>query len=493
MKIRPAQYLFATAMAAAVGCTSEADDPVEDLPPADASGSAAACIATPIHIERSLFVSPTAPADQAALRSRFPVSRIMNHVLASSGAARPASGAELFRRWWDTQNSSANAAFADNPHCDDAGGTINGFPVACPRNEGVLAGAPPDSHVPIALVYRPDLAAGDGSTCGEARIVVARPPDPTGRNLAIFEASIPNPEPGCGVVGCRKIAQFWARLSAVDDLSQRLDALERFYFTGLDEAQDGVAMRPALDAANLGIPGADGERRGQIRTNQFMAGPNPQAWQLREFKLARACGAGGADCKLLFEPVGVKTNPWGSLFNDRDPRPLGPAFRDELLAQIPALSSPNPNAIAMSVSEELDAGQSNSLGLENEYRFQLGQGDPAGFRQAIAGRLAALGIPLTPADIAARATTQSCSGCHQLSNGVARGGRDSRGLPLRWPPSAGFVHVVENGDRSPALNQVFLPRRREILERFLIDTCPGTCAAPASADPTPIAGRAMVH
>ncbi len=115
----------------------------------------------------------------------------------------------------------------------------------------------------------------DGSSCGQARIVVAKPPDAAGRNLAIFEASIPNPEPGCGLSGCRKIAQFWANLSTVGSFPQRLDALERFYFTGLTAAQDGVTAPPVLAAANLGLPDASGARRGQIRTNQFMNGPRP--------------------------------------------------------------------------------------------------------------------------------------------------------------------------------------------------------------------------
>jgi len=467
MNYRPVIFCFATALTAATACTSDLDEP----PPDEVPDAAAPCTVPPLDVDRSLFISPTAPADQAALRSRFAVSRIMNHILASSGAARPASGAELFRRWWDTQNSSAGAVFADNPHCDDAEGTVNGFPVTCPRNEGVFAAAPPDSHFPVALVYRPDLAAADGSTCGEARVVTAKPPDPTGRNLPIFEASIPNPDPAAGAAGCRPIAQFWAGLSAMGDLAQRLDALERFYFVGLSAAQDGVATRPALDAANLGLPDAAGARHGQIRANQFMAGPNPQAWQLREFKLARAC-ASPADCKLYFEPVSDKTNPWGALFNDRDPSPLGAAFREELLGQVQALAAPLPDRISMTTTEAFDAGQSNSLGAENQYQAHFSLGDPEGFRKAIADKLASLGLPLTADDIVARATTQSCSGCHQLSNGAFLGGSDPLGRPLRWPPSAGFVHTLEDGNRSPALNRVFLPRRRQILEQFLLDSCP---------------------
>lgn len=462
--------------------------------PATDADQRAACTIPSLNVDRSLFVSPTLATDQAALRARFSLSRVLTHVLASSGAARPAGAAELFHRWWDTQNSAATAVFADNPHCDDAGGTVNGYPVSCPRNEGALAAAAvsPDGHVPIALVYRPDLAPRDGSYCGEARVVFAKPSDAAGRNLLIFEAAIPNPEPGCGVVGCRRIAAFWAGLSAVSSFSLRLAALERFYFTGFDSVHDGLDLPAALDAAHFGLPDGADVRRGQIRTNQFMTGPSPQTWQLREFQLARACTA-EAGCKLYFEPVSVKTNPWGGLFDDLAASPLGPTFRDAFLGQLSALAPQDVNAMGMTIAAELNAGQSTAQGTENRYAAQLALGDPTGFRQAITDRLAALGLPLTADDIAARATAQSCAGCHQLSNNALLGGVDATGAPLKWPPSAGFVHVREDGTRSTALDAVFLPRRKQIFEQFLRDSCAGVCPVPVPRDATPLAGRAIVH
>ena len=504
MKHRPQPRSVATSVVASLAAAAAAltaaacvpdDVGVDPLPPpGEASAAAAACTIPPLNVDRSLFVSPTAPTEQAALRARFSLSRILAHVLASSGAARPAGAAELFHRWWDSQNSAATAVFADTPHCDDADGTVNGYPVSCPRNEGALAAASvsPDSHVPIALVYRPDLAPRDGSYCGEARVILARPSDTAGRNLIIFEAAIPNPEPGCGVVGCRRIAAFWAGLSAVNAFSARMAALERFYFTGFDVVHDGLNMPPALDAAHLGLPDGAGVRRGQIRTNQFMTGPNPQQWQLREFKLARACTP-ESGCKLYFEPVFVKTNPWGGLFNDLAPSPLGPTFRDAFLGQLTALAPQDVNAMSMTIGAGFNAGQSTAQGTENRYAAQLALGDPAGFRQAITDRLAALGLSLTADDIAARATAQSCAGCHQLSNNALLGGLDPAGAPLRWPASAGFVHVLETGTRSAALNNVFLPRRKEILEQYLRDSCTGACPLSNPPDPTPLAGRPLVH
>ncbi|HWO24504.1 MAG TPA: hypothetical protein VNO30_37435 [Kofleriaceae bacterium] len=500
MKIDSQHHLLAAAAAAALtAATGCATEPPTEPHLAEAPDPSAACVIPAIDVARSLLVSPTSQSEQTQLRTRFTVTRIMKHILDSSGAARPASGHELFRRWWDTQNRSTAAVFADNPHCDDGGGTINGYPVACPRNEGALATAQPDSHFPVALIYRPDLAARDGSTCGEARVLIAKPNDATGRNLAIFEAAIPNPEPGCGLAGCRKIAQFWASLSTNDSSPQRLDALERFFFTGLKQATDGVTTRPALDAANLGLPDAAGARRGQIRTNQFMTGPSPRVWQLREFQLARACT--GTSCRLYFEPVSVKGNPWGALWNDADPSPLGPAFRADLLDQLPSLAAGDVNALGYALAGAYNAGQSNAGGTENRYTVHLGLGDPAGFRQAITDRLAALGISLTAEEIATRATTQSCGGCHQLTNNAALGGLDAAGAPLTWPPSAGFAHVLESGARSPALENVFLPRRRQLLTQLLLDTCATTCAAPSAGpsaalsapDPTPLAGKHIVH
>jgi len=502
MKHRPELYLFATAIVSAIGCAAESGDAIlAEEPVETATAAAAACVVPTVDIDRSLFVSPTTAAEQTDLRARFAVSRIMQQILASSGAPRPANGTLLWQRWWDTQNGMLGGVFLDNPHCSDAGQTVNGFPVACPRNEGALATSMPDGHFPVALVYRPDLTPADFSTCGEARIVTAKPNDASGRNLPIFEAAIPNPEPGCAS-GCRKIAQFWADLSAVASFPQRLDALERFYFTGLTVAQDGFATQPVISAANLGLPGPGGARQGQVRTNQFMTGLAPQIWQLREFKLNLACPS-PTNCKLFFEPVSVKTNPFGPLFNDTNAQPLGPAFRADFLNQLTALSPQDVNAIGMSTLAAHNAGQSNAQGTENNYLTQLGLGNPAGFKATITSQLAVLGIPLTADNMATRATTQSCGGCHQLSNNVLLGGLDASSNPLRWPASAGFVHTVENGTRSPALNNVFLPKRKSVLEQFLTDTCLTTCTparalAPAIATdpdevPLTITGQRTVH
>jgi hypothetical protein len=66
------------------------------------------------------------------------------------------------------------------------------------------------------------------------------------------------------------------------------------------------------------------------------------------------------------------------------------------------------------------------------------------------------------------------------------------------------VHTLETGNRSPALNTVFLRKRASILEQFLVDTCVVVCTtaaepvplAPAGGPeevPMTIAGKRMVH
>src|ERR1700730_16582223 len=52
----------------------------------------------------------------------------------------------------------------------------------------------------------------ESSDCGEYRIVFARNSgklDGLNRNLIIFEARVPNPEPAAGPRGCREIVEFW--------------------------------------------------------------------------------------------------------------------------------------------------------------------------------------------------------------------------------------------------------------------------------------------
>lgn len=92
-------------------------------------------------------------------------------------------------------------------------------------------------------------------------------------------------------------------------------------------------------------------------------------------------------------------------------------------------------------------------------------------RNAIQAKLTAIGSTLTVNNILDRATTQTCGGCHQLSNGAPLGGG------LTWPSSGFFVHVDESGFLSQALTGTFLPHRKTVLEKFINDRCDGSAAS----------------
>ncbi len=61
MQTRPSLYLLASAITAAVGCTSDLDAPTAGDGSTDEPDVVAACAIPTIDVDRSLFVSPTAP------------------------------------------------------------------------------------------------------------------------------------------------------------------------------------------------------------------------------------------------------------------------------------------------------------------------------------------------------------------------------------------------------------------------------------------------
>jgi mono/diheme cytochrome c family protein len=76
------------------------------------------------------------------------------------------------------------------------------------------------------------------------------------------------------------------------------------------------------------------------------------------------------------------------------------------------------------------------------------------------------GDPLTAEAIVKRAATQSCAGCHAPENFI--GQERSLGCGLSFPSAlAGGMHIDEKGTISPALADVFLPRRAEVMSTYL--------------------------
>ncbi|WP_375770384.1 hypothetical protein NR798_05670 [Archangium gephyra] len=405
--------------------------------------------------------------------ARFSLEEVMNRLAEQSGIPG-LTGLRLYQEWWDSQRKAPGLGLG-GPHCGDSllpdgKPGFNGFSFTCPREEWrqalenpfVEPATNPAAYVPIGLFNRFDLAAEDGSDCGEYRIVFARRSgltDPNKRNLIAFEGVLPNPKPKKGLEGCRKVARFWAELSQEPDAAARAEALHRFYFEGVGK------FPPVIHIDHFGNATEHGT--GQVRTNQFMH----NIWTLREFRLRKRCT--GDTCVMRFEPDTVKTNPAGVLFSAKVDHPQKEAFAEALVSQVEALATNDLLRYTLDVEDRFNSGQSNSSGTENLYAHQLGNGESP-LRRKLQERLNSLGIPLTPANIVARTQTLTCAGCHQLSTGASLGGG------LTWPTKTTlftFVHVSErtteegpDGPRfalSEALVGTFLPARQQLLEAFL--------------------------
>jgi hypothetical protein len=465
---------------------------VMPLPTADAD----------IDVHRSLFVH-----DRATLDSQdFSLGRTFGQLATQAGATVPGLNATaLFRQFWDTQDDPPGVT--TGPHCT---ANFNGFPQTCPRGEHSEASgtnaqvlARMNRYRVLALVNRLDLAHEGWRNCGEYRIVYGVPPDvsPGGevdfaRNLIIFEAVLPNPKPGCRS-SCAEVAKFWKSLSTIADPVQRGELLEAFFYGPQKGGPDVLpGFRPVVHIDHYSVNGVSsgtygGSGSGQIRTNQFLAIP----WMLREFKTASVCTGPGA-CSFNFVQVPVKVNPFGTLWNEDLANAAGPhqllaqSFQNEVLSGVPQLADGDLMKIGYSVALKHDAGQSISQGFEvqtekylNEFNSATGPVDA--FRVDLAADALAHG--LSAPQIVNRALSQSCHGCHRPSafglrapNAIGPATLPNGGSTNIWPNALPFVHVETVTDPnlflgnpefgtgsgqpiSPALNDVFLPARKNFL------------------------------
>jgi hypothetical protein len=422
---------------------------------------------------------------------RFSFQRVMDQLVADSGVAG-LTASELFQQWWDTQNSAEFPGPA--PHCNDVvdpvlGTTLNGYPYFCRPYpaEGYQASCDPFAqqsacaYVPIGLFNRFDLAPEDGSHCGEYRVVFAKESGiyaTNERNLLIFEATLMNPIPSKGLKGCKKIVDVWADLSKEPDLEKRADALEEFYFDGVN------SLPPVISAAHFGDNALGA---GQVRSNQFVL--TTTGWSLREYKLLREC-SGGTCSALRFVPHSNRNNPFGGLFEPASELAQAPAFRAFFPSQVANLAGATLADITIDVPAEFDSGQSQASGTtaaEMRYLERLGP-YPTDLRSGIQAALTSLSSTLTPDEIVLRAQAMSCAGCHRLNNDVPIGGT------LTWPSALGFVHVSERDSESvdgvtrqrisDALVNEFLPHRKVVVEDFLNNK-----PRPSKGPKCPIGGR----
>jgi hypothetical protein len=422
-----------------------------------------------IDVRRSLVVT------EQTILQRFSFERVMTQLAAQANV--PGVGAlQLFQQWWDTQNP-APGTYA-GAHCDDQvdptlGSVINGYPYFCRDGaEGAQVSCnpftvgSPCAYIPIGLFNRFDQAPENGAHCGEHRIVYAKQSgisSTSDRNLLIFEAVLPNPHPQQGLKGCQQIVDTWYDLSKTNNIVTRANALEDFYFDG-----QGV-IGPVVSISNFGD---NPTGVGQIRTNQFVT--TTTGWSLREFKLLRTC-AGNSCTAVRFAPVTNKNNPFGPLFAPSSTLPSATAFRSFFPTQVSKLSASSVPGLSMDTPDVFNTAQSQASGTSaSEMRYPDHFTTAASpLRSALQTELVNIGSSLTPDDVVKRAQTQTCAGCHRLSNNVNLGGG------VIWPPSLGFTHVTERETEtvggelrfriSDTLVNELLPARKVIFEDFLND------------------------
>ena len=436
-------------------CTALAACATLEAPDIDQTTEAVTCPVPTIDPDRSLEIT-----DATAL-ANFSLQRVMSAITASANATN--TPLQLWQAWMGT--------FAS---CSDPLIDPNGYGITCPRVESTLAsinpfGATGAHFVPTALANRFDLAPRGGADCGEYRIVYAMLGG-NGRAFLIFEGRLPNPTPAAGLAGCAPVADFWAQLSTDPSAASRASKLDQFYFTGLP------GFEPVVAASHYGLAGLSTSvaRKGQIRTNMFV---QSQQWQLREFQLSKPC-ARGAACTLSVQHVTDKVNPANELFTGTHAN--APAFQTAFLGQVAALSKPNAATITMTNGNNFNEFESVSSGAGDVLYANFTQ---ASFRTQIQ---AAITNPnLTVNNILDRATTQTCAGCHQLSTTPPH---NQLGDGIVWPQSLGFVHVDESRNLSPALRDVFLPRRGAVLTSFLRGQCSGVAI---TDDGTNVGGGAV--
>lgn len=434
-------------------------------PAAETLGTTSQALVSNTDPLRSLVVK------DAAIVGLFPIARVFGALRATAvepGELLDPSETNLavFRRWWATfDRSTATTIGCDSPGIDPQG---YGFSAKCPRSpeahffDGVdpLDPASTRRFVPVALINRFDLTPSSAETCGEYRIlysVAGGGARDEGYVMMAFAA--PNPKPTLGLDGCLEIAKFWQALTDDPNPASRGSKLEAFYFT------DTVVSPAIVRAQNLGLVRSNGTpalpgRPGQGEYNAQLVGSAQQEWHEREFRLRTECPT-PSSCTLRFEHIPSPSNPAEELFNGTHAGAA--AFRAEMKREVPRLARTSLTKIAMTTSPQFNQFESSpeaGVGApSSDVRFKLFA--DVNIRNDIQTTLTAMGSALTVDNILDRATTQTCGGCHRRSNNVALGGG------LTWPASNGFTHISRTGTLSPALTNVFLPRRKQILEEFI--------------------------
>jgi hypothetical protein len=412
-----------------------------------------------------------------AVLSRFPLDRTVAQIITTGIGTL--TGTELLQRLFDTENATAGAVFADAPHCDSANNAAfeKGKAVDCPRAEGKLATSTgffvdgnPDHFVPVAIVNRFDLMPSNFLTCGEYRIVYAKVSgrtDPNDRVLIIFEGALGNPQHN--IAGCRPVAEFLSSLenpNAADGAPAGLaDKLEAFFFTGLSGFDPVVqASNYGLDSGNCSYAGGCG----QVRVGQGMQSP----WEFRQFQIRAPAFVGSQP--LFLTPTPVTSTPRPELFELQPSYQNSTAFKETFMASVGDLQNADLTRLHMLSSSEYDAGESALDGLARpDYAARVAASAfTSSFVQEVSDHIAQIPYsgcpaddPLTPESLFDRATALTCAGCHAPDKLLPPGRRV--GCGQAWPATLGQTHIDEQGRLSPALVDLFLPHRADVLATYL--------------------------
>jgi hypothetical protein len=405
----------------------------------------------PLIAERSFAIT-----DKAILEP-FTFERVLDTLVARSGVAGLTS-AQLYRQWFDTQNPKPGLADPAGPHCDDVP-ALNGFARRCPTAEGSLAAEPFTSgeYIPIEIANRFDMAAPDGSNCGQYRIVFART---TPKLHAIFEAFLPNPHPEKGIEGCRAVAQFWADLSSVSSLDERRARLETFFFDGLP------GFEPVVAPAHYASPGG-------VRTLQETS----PTLQMLQFRLVQQCVAG--TCTMRFVPDVLENTPLGHLLDASDQSDRAVRFRDEFVRQLPNLAIADASSYFINLPNEYLLPDITPPDGSSRFIYDITFGKSASpaaanaYRARIQSELTKMGSTLKPEDIVTRAETLNCVGCHFIFADIGNGVIFPQPLPKGQQVTEDALVDGEAGAKtryavSDVVSKIFLPNRMKILKDFLV-------------------------
>lgn len=393
--------------------------------------------------------------DIPALAKPFAFEKTMNKIVATAGGTATNS-TEMLKSMIDS--------FAESSFTHPLSGKVvevKARPLESaldPKN--LLDPASADGMIPVGLFNRFDLAPADGSDCGEYRIVYAKKSGGrTDRMTMIFEARVPNPNPGEGLKGCAPITDFWAERSKDANAAQSIVELEKLYYHGISQVD------PIVKADNYGL------KRGQIRVNLFMTpNPNDIQWALREFLVGL-----DSNGRAILKPEPIDDSPIASLFraasassdfSEEERKNFHQSFLGQSLCNLVNPDRINKKASAADIINGISVGSDPKFN-DFESISQTDNDNPAFdtdplLLNQVQERLAALSdlSGVSPEQLMNRAGTMTCGGCHQFSAGSDLGNNAT------WPASLGFVHIDEKGDLSPLLNDLFIPQRIKIAQQF---------------------------